>query len=71
VRCAIGVALKGDGGHGDDWTFGKPLFEIVVFRLAFGQSEPPAIIVDHDGDMIRIVEGPLKPNSNSAVVGDS
>ena len=36
---------------------GEPLFELVVFRLAFGQAEPPAIIVDHDGDVIRIVEG--------------
>ena len=36
---------------------GKPLFQIVVFRLAFSQAEPPAVIVDHDGDVIRIVEG--------------
>ena len=36
---------------------GKPLFQVVVFRLAFRQAEPPAIIVDHDGDVIRIVEG--------------
>ena len=35
---------------------GKPLFQIVVFRLALGQAEPPAVIMDHDGDMIRIVE---------------
>ena len=27
------------------------------FALAFGQCEPPPIIVDHDGDVIRIVEG--------------
>ena len=38
-------------------NFGKPLFQIVIFRLAFGQAEPPAIIVDHDGDVIRVVEG--------------
>ena len=44
-------------GHGDDRTCGKPLFQIVIFRLAFSQAEPPAIIVDHDGDMIRVVEG--------------
>ena len=36
---------------------GKPLFQIVVFRLAFGQTEPPAVVVDDDGDVIRIVEG--------------
>jgi hypothetical protein len=28
-----------------------------TYRLAFSQSEPPAIIMDHDADMIRIVEG--------------
>ena len=38
-------------------AFGKPLFEIVVFRLAFSQSDPPAVIMDHDGDVIRVVEG--------------
>ena len=57
VRRTIGIAFKGDGGHGDDRTFGKPLFQIVIFRLAFSQAEPPAVIMDHDGDMIRIVEG--------------
>jgi hypothetical protein len=53
---AIGVAFEGDGGRGDAPTFGEPLFQIVIFRLASGQSEPPAIIVDHDRDMIRVFE---------------
>ena len=57
VWCAIGITFKGDGGHGDDRTFGKPLFQIVIFRLAFSQAEPPAVIMDHDGDVIRVVEG--------------
>lgn len=57
VGRAIGVAFKGDRRHGDDRTFGKPLFQIVVFRLAFSEPEPPAVIVDHDGDVIGIVEG--------------
>ena len=50
---AIGITFEGDGGHGDDRDRGKPLFQIVVFRLAFGQTEPPAIVVDHDRDVIR------------------
>jgi hypothetical protein len=29
---------------------------MIVFRLALGQAEPPAIIVDRDGDVVRIVE---------------
>ena len=57
VGCAIGITFKGDGGHGDDREFGKPLFQLVVFRLAFGQTEPPAVVMDHDGDVIRVVEG--------------
>ena len=57
VRCPIGIAFKRHCGHGDVRTFGEPLFQIVILRLAFSQSEPPAIIMDHDADMIRIVKG--------------
>jgi hypothetical protein len=52
VRRTVRVTLKGDGGHGDGRTFGKPLFEVVVFRLALGQVQPPAIIVDGNSDVI-------------------
>src|SRR5215472_8888286 len=34
VRRAVGVALEGDGGHGDGWQGGKPPFQVVVLRLA-------------------------------------
>ena len=34
VRCTIGVTFKGDRGHGDDRTFGKPSLQIVVLRVA-------------------------------------
>src|SRR5437660_11803051 len=57
VWCTIGIAFKRNSGHGDVRTFGEPLFQIVIFRLAFSQSEPPAIIMDHDADVIWIVEG--------------
>ena len=56
MRCAVGIAFKGDAGHGDARAFGKPLFQISIFRFAFGQAEPPPIIVNHDVDMVRIVE---------------
>src|ERR1700676_5213306 len=55
--CTIGITFKGNGRHGDDRAFGKPLFKNLIFRLAFSQTEPPAVIMDHDADMIRIVEG--------------
>ena len=46
VRRAVGVAFQRDGRHGDDRECGEPLFQIVIFRLAFSQTEPPAVIVD-------------------------
>jgi hypothetical protein len=55
--CSIGITLKSNGWHGDDRAFGKPLFKIIIFRLVFSQTEPPAVIMDHDADMIQVVEG--------------
>ncbi len=55
VWCTIGITLKSNGGHGDDRTFGKPLFQIVVLRLAFSQAQPPAVIMNHYSNMVRIV----------------
>ena len=37
-------------------ALGKLLFQVVVSRLAFGEAEPPAVIMDRDVDVIRIVE---------------
>src|SRR5215510_11681727 len=54
---AIGVTFKCDGGHGDDRTFGKPLFKLVILPLAFSQANSPAVIMDDDTDMIRVIEG--------------
>ena len=33
----IGIAFKGNGGHGNDRTYGEPLFQIVIFWLALVQ----------------------------------
>ena len=57
MRRAVGVAFQRDGRHGDDRTCGEPLFQLVIPRLARRQAEPPAVVVDHDADVIRIVEG--------------
>jgi hypothetical protein len=57
VGCAIGIALERDSGHRDDRSCGEPLFQIVVFCLALGEAEPLPVIVDHDTDVIGIVEG--------------
>ena len=55
VRRAVGVALQGDSGHGDGRKFGEPPLQVIVLRFA-RHAEPPAVIVDHDRDVIRIVE---------------
>src|SRR6266566_1273902 len=57
VWCPISIAFQRHGGHGDGRSLGESLFQLVIFRLAISQSQPPAIIMDHDADMIRIVEG--------------
>ncbi len=57
MRCAVYITFKGDCGHVDDRSVGEPLFQIVIFRLTFSQAEPPAVIMNHDVDMIRVVEG--------------
>src|SRR5579862_1419449 len=56
VRRAVGVALESDGRHGDGREAGQLPLQVVVLRLARGQAEPPAVIVDHDRDMIGVVE---------------
>ena len=57
MRRAIRITFERNGWHSDHRSIRKPLFQIVVFRLTFSQSEPPPIIMNHDTDVIRIVEG--------------
>ena len=64
---AVGVAFHGDRGYCDDGPLGEFLFQIVVFPLAVGEVEPPAVIVDHDGDVVRVVEGRRVSRSFSAM----
>src|SRR5215831_2427222 len=56
VRRAVRVALECDGGNGDDGTRRQLGFQISVFGFAVGEPESPAIVVDDDGDVIRVVE---------------
>src|SRR3954465_923823 len=57
VRSTIGGTLESDGRQGDRRECGKPLFEFVVLRLTLRKAEPPAVVVDDDADVIRIIEG--------------
>lgn len=56
VRRTVCVAFERNGRHRDDRSLGKPLFQVVIFRLAFGQAEPPTVVVDHHVDVVGIVE---------------
>src|SRR5207244_13208838 len=53
---SIGIAFNRHCGHSDGRSLAEPLFQLIIFRLAISQSQSPAIIMDHDADMIRIVE---------------
>ncbi len=57
MRRTIGIAFEGNGGHGDGRKLSELLFELVILRFAFSQLDAKAIVVNHDSDVIRIVEG--------------
>ena len=57
VRRPICIAFESNSGHGDGRKLSELLFEFVILRLALSQSDAKAIIVNHDGDVVRIVEG--------------
>ena len=48
-RVMVGTVMIG--------AFGKPAFQLVAFRVALSEAEAPTVIVDHNADMIGIVEG--------------
>src|SRR5262249_61183306 len=54
---AVGVALECDCRDRNFRSLRKPPFQIVVFCIAFGEAEPPAVIMNDDRDVIRIVKG--------------
>ena len=56
MRRTIGITFHRYGGHGDDRTFGQPFFQIIIFRFAFGEALPPAVVVDDDFNVVWIVE---------------
>src|SRR5262249_29632176 len=56
MRRPVGVALEGNGGYADVRARGQTLLQLLVLRLAIGQAQAPAIVVNDDGDMIRIVK---------------
>ncbi len=53
---AIEITGNGDRGYSNNGSIVKLPFRIVVLRMAGSQAQPPAVIMDHDADVIQIVE---------------
>src|SRR5437763_1248256 len=61
MRRAIRIALQRDRRDTDRWRGGEPRFHFVIPGLAVSQAKSPAIVVDHNVYVIRIVEGRCAP----------
>src|ERR1700689_1479296 len=53
----LGSPPGGGGGRGEGRKGAAPPLQVVVLRFTCAQAEPPPVIVDHDRDVIRVVEG--------------
>ena len=60
-RCTVEVAGDRDGGHRDDRRLREFRLQFVVLGLTVGEAQPPPIVVDHDADVIGIVERCRRP----------
>src|SRR5262245_50740049 len=67
MRSAVRVAFKRYCGHGNVWELSEPRLERIVLCLTFGEAEAPPIVVDRNGDVIRIVEGSRRPIESGVV----
>ncbi|MNI98132.1 hypothetical protein D3C73_1569140 [compost metagenome] len=56
MRRTVGVAFQGDRRHADLRCRRQALFQFVVLRFAFGQCQAPAVVMDDDLHMIRVIE---------------
>ena len=53
---AVGIAIQRDGGHCDGRQRRQPALQLGISRIAVDETEAMAITVDHDVDIIGIVE---------------
>ena len=56
MRRTICVAFERYRRHENRGSRSEPVLDLGISRLPLGNPEPPAIIVDHDIDMIGVVE---------------
>lgn len=52
MRRTIGILFEGYAGHRNVGTCGKSIFQLVILRFAIGQTDPPAIIVNDNVDIL-------------------
>jgi hypothetical protein len=52
----IRITFEGDGRDGNDPSRGELPFEVIVLRLAFGEPESRSIVMNHEDNVIGIVE---------------
>lgn len=52
----IEIARDGDRRRRNYRSLGKLLFQALVSRFTSCEAQPPAVIVDHDTDVIRVIE---------------
>jgi hypothetical protein len=74
VRGAVGgraveVRADGDRGYRDRRLFGQRLLELFVLALPVGETQAPAVVMDDDVDVIRVVEGGGRTTSPVRLAG--
>ena len=52
MRSAIGISFESDCWYADYRAYSKSLFQFVIFRLAFCETQSPSIVMAHNRDMI-------------------
>ena len=57
MRRAVGVTFECDGGHGDHRRCRQAAFPDHRISPRLEQTEAPAVIMNDDGNVIRVVEG--------------
>src|SRR5690606_18834801 len=71
VRCAIRIAFECYRRDADRWQLRKPCFNSRQGWIARYKPESPAVVVDHDGNVIWILEGARTPVEGGIVESPS
>ena len=64
MRRTIGITFKSNRWDGYNRACRKSSFEVIIFPFTFSEAKTPAVIVNHDGNVIRILK-----SSRAAIKG--